>query len=41
LVNNLLYDYTHDQINIMHVTVGGKRQSSKLNYPAQRASFDF
>ena len=39
--NNLLYDLTHDQINIMHVTVNGKRQSSKLNYPQVKSEFKF
>ena len=41
ITNNLLYDLTHEQINIMHVTVNGKRQSSKLNYPAVKADFKF
>jgi hypothetical protein len=39
--NNLLYDLTPEQINIMHVTVGGKRQSSKLNHPEVKALFQF
>lgn len=41
IVNNLLYDLTTEQINIMHVTVGGKRQSSKLNYPDVKAAYQF
>ena len=41
IINNFLYDLTHEQINIMHVTVNGKRQSSKLNYPDVKASWQF
>lgn len=41
VTNNLLYDLTPEQINIMHVTVGGKRQSSKLNHPEVKAVFQF
>lgn len=39
--NSLLHDFIDQQINIMHVTVGGKRQSTKLDYPDTRASFSF
>jgi len=39
--NKLLYDLTQEQINIMHVTINGKRQSTKLNYPSAQASFQF
>jgi hypothetical protein len=39
--NTLLHDFATDQINILHVTVGGKRQSTKLDYPASKASFRF
>jgi hypothetical protein len=41
VINNLLYDLTPEQINIMHVTIGGKRQSSKLNHPEVKAVFRF
>ena len=41
VTNNLLYDLTQEQINIMHITVNGKRQSSKLNYPDTKAAFQF
>jgi hypothetical protein len=41
MVNNLLYDLTQEQINIMHVTVNSKRQSSKLNFPETKAAFQF
>lgn len=40
-VNSLLHDFKKEQINIMHVTVGGKRQSTKLDYPDTKASFQF
>lgn len=39
--NSLLHDFINQQINIMHVTVGGKRQSTKLDYPEIKASFSF
>ena len=38
---SLLHDLTEDQINILHVTVNGKRQSSKLNFPQRASSFQF
>jgi hypothetical protein len=38
---DLLYEQFTDQINIFHVTVGGKRQSSKLNHPARAIEFRF
>ena len=39
--NDLLYDGFNQQINIMHVTVGGQRQSLRLDYPDANASFQF
>jgi len=39
--DSLLHDFTTDQINIIHVTVNGKRQSTKLDYPEKNASFSF
>ena len=39
--NSLLHDFTSDQINIIHVTVNGKRQSTKLDYPSTSATFNF
>lgn len=39
--DSLLQDFTSDQINIIHVTVNGKRQSTKLDYPEKNASFSF
>ena len=41
IANTILYDLTEDQINIMHVTVGGKRQSTKLNFPERNASLSW
>jgi hypothetical protein len=41
IVNSLLHDFNDTQINIMHVTVNGKRQSTKLDYPNKEASFVF
>ncbi|MFN4892187.1 MAG: DUF6702 family protein [Bacteroidota bacterium] len=37
----LLYEQFTDQINIFHVMVGGRRQSSKLNHPARQIEFRF
>jgi hypothetical protein len=39
--NDLLYDGFNQQINIMHVTVGGERKSTRLDYPDTNASFQF
>jgi hypothetical protein len=39
--NSLLQDFTDQQINIMHVTVNGKRQSHKLDFPNKKVSFSF
>lgn len=41
LSNSILHDFTEEQINIMHVTVNGKRQSVKLNYPDKTSSLNF
>lgn len=41
IANDLLHDFTNDQINIMHITINGRRQSITLNYPAAKASFRF
>ena len=40
-VNNLLYEGFEQEINIMHVTVGGERKSTRLDNPAASASFEF
>lgn len=41
VMNDLLYDSFNQQINLMHVAVGGNRKSTKLNYPDTNASFQF
>lgn len=41
IVNSILYDAFTDEINLMHVEVGGTRKSTKLNYPDTNASFEF
>jgi len=38
---SLLHDLSEEQINIFHVTVNGKRQSQKLNFPQRATSFQF
>lgn len=40
-VNSIMHNIFDDQINIMHVVVGGKRKSSKLDYPVTQATFDY
>jgi hypothetical protein len=39
--DNILQDFTKEQLNIIHVIVDGKRQSTRLNYPDHQASFSF
>lgn len=39
--NSLLHDFSDQQINIVHCSVGGRRQSSKLDYPNTEAAFQF
>jgi hypothetical protein len=39
--NTILHDFSDQQINIIHCIVGGKRQSTKLDYPKTEASFQF
>ncbi|MEO7443900.1 MAG: DUF6702 family protein [Ferruginibacter sp.] len=39
--NTLLYEMYPQQMGIMHVTVDGKRQSTKLNNPESSARFTF
>ncbi len=41
ITDKLMYDIFTDQINLMHVTVGGNRKSTKLDYPETNASFSF
>lgn len=39
--NSLMHDMFTDQINLMHVIVGGNRKSTKLDYPQIVAGFSF
>jgi hypothetical protein len=39
--DSILHDFSNDQINIIHCTVGGKRQSTKLDFPNVNASFQY
>ena len=39
--NSLLHDFNTSEINIMHITVNGHRQSTKLEYPNTQANFIF
>ncbi len=39
--NNLLYEYSEQQMGLIHVTVSGNRKSTKLNYPETKASLSF
>jgi hypothetical protein len=38
---SILHDFTEKQMNIVHATVYGKRQSIKIDYPNRGASFSF
>jgi hypothetical protein len=39
--NSILHDLYDDQINIIHVIVGGNRKSTRLDYPNKTAGFNF
>ncbi len=39
--NNLLHDFNTNQINMLHIKANGKEQSTKLDYPATTAAFNF
>jgi hypothetical protein len=41
VLNSILYESYDKQMNLMHVTVAGKRQSNRLNYPDKEISFQF
>lgn len=41
VANSLLYDNFNQEINIMHVSVGGVKKSTRLDYPASAAAFEF
>ena len=39
--NTILYEMYDKEINLMHVSVGGNRKSTRLNYPDTDARLDF
>jgi len=41
ITNNILYEYKKEQMGILHVSVNGKRQSTKLINPDYKTSFEF
>ncbi|GEO08058.1 hypothetical protein SAE01_05540 [Segetibacter aerophilus] len=41
VTNSILYDFKKEQINIIHVLVNGKRESTKIDYPQNQANFNF
>ena len=41
ITDNILYDWKKEQVSVLHVTVGGKRQSTKINNPEDKVSFEF
>jgi hypothetical protein len=41
VTNSILHEEHDTQINIMHVSVGGNRKSTKLDYPNTQAVFNF
>jgi hypothetical protein len=41
VTNSILYDFNKEQMNIIHVINNGNRESTKLDYPKNQASFSF
>ena len=41
VTDKLMHDLFTDQINLIHVIVGGNRKSTKLDYPETQASISF
>ena len=41
ITDNIMYDYKKDQVSVIHVTVGGKRQSTKLTNLTDKVVFNF
>jgi hypothetical protein len=39
--NSVLYDFSGEQINLVHITVHGERRSTKLVNPEAKAKLDF
>ena len=41
ITDDILYEYKKEQISILHVSIGGKRQSTKLSNPEKVAEMKF
>jgi hypothetical protein len=41
VTDDILYEFKKEQISLLHVTVGGKRQSTKLSNPEKLAEMRF
>lgn len=41
ITTSIMYDLFDDQMNIFHITVDGKRKSTRLNYPEKETSLSF
>ncbi|HZI54215.1 MAG TPA: DUF6702 family protein [Chitinophagaceae bacterium] len=41
IINSILHELFTDQINMMHIVVGGKRKSVKLDFPEKEAVVSF
>ena len=41
VTDNILYDYQSQQISLLHITVNGNRQSTKLVNPEDKVSVDY
>ncbi len=39
--NSILYDHIKEQMNIVHLEVGGEKKSYKVTYPEKEMSFEF
>lgn len=39
--NSILYDAFNEQMNLIHITVNGKRKSTRLDNPEKNAKFQF
>jgi hypothetical protein len=41
ITDDILYEYKKEQLSLLHVTVGGKRQSTKLSNPEKAVEMKF
>ncbi|MBC7867319.1 MAG: hypothetical protein H7X88_07280 [Gloeobacteraceae cyanobacterium ES-bin-316] len=41
IFNNLLYEFSREQMGLVHLTVNGSRKSTKLNNPTDKVSISF